>query len=210
MSHSLHRRGSLESLKNDFILLVTAASGINNEDAREKMLKVIDLMWEVGPANTGSNETGTILSGVSLDEIKAGFTKVPRVRCCFDDREKVATIIRRLVEMDLGLSVTISGLRDDIVAMCREINVQPHSVNFSLDIWGKTEELPEEEILEFITMCGHGLISRELVVDTIKKVRQNKLTPEQGAVRIGSPCVCGLFNPSRAIQALQKYVTQDK
>ena len=83
MSHSLHRRGSAESLHHDFILLVTAASGINSEGSKDKLRRVLDLVWEVGPINTGSNEVGTILSGVSVEEIKAGFTSVPRVRCCF-------------------------------------------------------------------------------------------------------------------------------
>ena len=50
------------------------------------------------------------------------------------------------------------------------------------------------------------MISKALVVDTIEKVKVGKLTPEQGAIRMGSPCVCGLFNPTRAIAALQKYV----
>lgn len=209
MSHSLHRRGTPESLSKDYILLVTAAKGYNTEGAKEKMRQVLDLMWEIGPINTGSNETGTILSGVSIEEIKAGFTKVPRVRCCFDSREKIRETIRRLIEMDLGLSVTVSGPRESIEEICAEFGIKPHSVNFSLDIWGKKEDLPEEEILEFITMCGHGMISRGLVIDTIEKVKKGRLTPEQAAVRIGSPCVCGFFNPTRAIEALKKYVPQD-
>lgn len=211
MSHSLHRRGTPESLKNDYILLVTAAKGYNDaENAKEKMRQVLDLMWEIGPANTGSNETGTILSGVSVEEIKEGFTKTPRVRCCFDKKEKMQETLRRLIEMDLGLSVTISGPREDVEEMCHQFGIQPHSDNFSLDIWGKKEQLPDEEILEFITMCGHGMISRQLVEDTIAKVKKGVLTPEQGAVRIGSPCVCGLFNPDRAIKSLQKYVPEKK
>ena len=209
MSHSLHRRGTPETLSKDYILLVTAAKGYNTEGAKEKMRQVLDLMWEIGPINTGSNETGTILSGVSIEEIKAGFTKVPRVRCCFDSREKIRETIRRLIEMDLGLSVTVSGPRESIEEICAEFGIKPHSVNFSLDIWGKKEDLPEEEILEFITMCGHGMISRSLVIDTIEKVKKGRLTPEQAAVRIGSPCVCGFFNPTRAIEALKKYVPQD-
>ena len=108
--------------------------------------------------------------------------------------------------MDLGISVAISGPRLAIEQMCKDYGITPHSTNFSLDIWGKKEELPSEEILQFITMCGHGMISKALVVDTIEKVKVGKLTPEQGAIRMGSPCVCGLFNPTRAIAALQKYV----
>lgn len=209
MSHSLHRRGSMESLRHDYLLLVTAASGINSANSKEKLRRVLDLVWEIGPINTGSNEVGTILSGVSVEEIKAGFTEVPRVRCVFDSEEKMREIIGRLIEMDLGISVTVSGPRAEVEKMCRDFGIKPHSVNFSLDIWGRREKLPPEEILEFITMCGHGMISKALVVDTIERVKAGKMTPEEGAVRMGSPCVCGFFNPTRAIMALEKYVPKE-
>lgn len=210
MSHSLHRRGSLESLRHDYLLLVTAASGINSANSKEKLRRVLDLVWEIGPINTGSNEVGTILSGVSVEEIKAGFTEVPRVRCVFDSEEKMREIIGCLIEMDLGISVTVSGPRAEVEKMCRDFGIKPHSANFSLDIWGRREKLPPEEILEFITMCGHGMISKALVVDTIERVKAGKMTPEEGAVRMGSPCVCGFFNPTRAIMALEKYVPKEE
>lgn len=210
MSHSLHRRGSMESLRHDYLLLVTAASGINSANSKEKLRRVLDLVWEIGPINTGSNEVGTILSGVSVEEIKAGFTEVPRVRCVFDSEEKMREIVGRLIEMDLGISVTVSGPRAEVEKMCRDFGIKPHSANFSLDIWGRREKLPPEEILEFITMCGHGMISKALVVDTIERVKAGKMTPEEGAVRMGSPCVCGFFNPTRAIMALEKYVPKEE
>lgn len=210
MSHSLHRRGSMESLRHDYLLLVTAASGINSANSKEKLRRVLDLVWEIGPINTGSNEVGTILSGVSVEEIKAGFTEVPRVRCVFDSEEKMREIIGRLIEMDLGISVTVSGPRAEVEKMCRDFGIKPHSANFSLDIWGRREKLPPEEILEFITMCGHGMISKALVVDTIERVKAGKMTPEEGAVRMGSPCVCGFFNPTRAVMALEKYVPKEE
>lgn len=133
------------------------ASGINSEGSKDKLRRVLDLVWEVGPINTGSNEVGTILSGVSVEEIKAGFTSVPRVRCCFDSADKIREILRRLLELDLGISVVVSGPRLETEAICREFGIQPHSANFSLDIWGKQGQLPPEEVLEFITMCGHGM-----------------------------------------------------
>ena len=210
MSHSLHRRGSMESLRHDYLLLVTAASGINSANSKEKLRRVLDLVWEIGPINTGSNEVGTILSGVSVEEIKAGFTEVPLVLCVFDSEEKMREIIGRLIEMDLGISVTVSGPRAEVEKMCRDFGIKPHSANFSLDIWGRREKLPPEEILEFITMCGHGMISKALVVDTIERVKAGKMTPEEGAVRMGSPCVCGFFNPTRAIMALEKYVPKEE
>ena len=206
MSHSLHRRGSLESLQHDYVILVTTAYGINHVGCKDKLRSVLDLMWDVGPINTGSNETGTILAGTSLEEIKAGFTEVPRIRCVFDKREKVVEFVRRLKEMDLGVSCVVSGIRENVENICYELGLKPHSINMSLEIWGKKELLPSEEVLEFITMCGHGLISKGLVIETIERVKAGKMTPEQAAVRMGSPCVCGFFNPTRAVMALQKHV----
>ena len=206
MSHSLHRRGPLESLQHDYVLLVTSAYGINHEGSKDKLRKVLDLMWDVGPINTGSNETGTILSGVSLEEIKAGFTEIPRIRCVFDKREKVVEFVRRLRELELGVSCVVSGIRENVEDICDELGLKPHSINMSLEIWGKKESLPSEEVLEFITMCGHGLISKALVIETIERVKSGKMTPEDAAVRMGSPCVCGFFNPTRAVMALQKHV----
>lgn len=206
MTHSMHRRGPEAHLKEDYILLVTAAAGINNEGAKPKLIKVLEVIWEVGPDNTGSNETGTILSGVSVEEIKAGFTNVPRVRCCFNGSDKIRAILKRMIAMDLGMSVAISGPYDEILEICREFGIKPHSANYSLNVWGKTDKLPEEEVMQFITMCGHGLISKSLVRDTIDKVKSGVMTPEKGAIRIGSPCVCGLFNPVKAINELKPYV----
>jgi len=205
MTHTLHRRGSEESLKNDYVLLVTAASGINHVDSREKLLKVLEVVWEVGPANVGSQHLGTILQGYSLEEIKAALNEVPRVRCCFSSKEKMQEIIRRLKELDLGMSVTVEGPTEDIITFSEELGIKPHSINLSLDIWGKKEELPSEEILEFVTMCGHGLISQYLVKKLIEDVKKGRKTPEQAAVQIGIPCVCGIYNPDRATELLRKY-----
>ena len=125
MTHSLHRRGSEESLENDYIILVTAAYGYNHEGARDKLLQVLDVVFEAEPDNLGSNETGTIYSGVTLDEIKENLTDVPRVRCCFASKEKMFKVIRKINEMDLGLSVVISGLIDNVVDMANELDLKP-------------------------------------------------------------------------------------
>jgi len=206
MTHTLHRRGTEESLKNDYVLLVTAASGINHVGSLDKLRKVLEVIWEVGPSNVGSQHLGTILQGYSLEEIKAALNEVPRIRCAFSSKEKVREIIRRLKELDLGMSVTIEGPTTDIVEMSNEMGIRPHSVNLSLDIWGKKEALPSEEILEFVTMCGHGLISQYLVKEVIEEVKNGKKAPEKAAVEIGIPCVCGIYNPDRAVELLQKYV----
>ena len=206
MTHTLHRRGTEESLRNDYVLLVTAASGINHVGSKEKLRQVLEVVWEVGPCNIGSQHLGTILQGYSLEEIQNALNEVPRVRCCFSSKEKMYEVIKRLKEMDLGMSVTVEGPTKDIVQMSKELGIKPHSINLSLDIWGKKEELPSEEILEFVTMCGHGLISQHLVKKVIEDVKSGKKTPRDAAVLIGQPCVCGIYNPDRAEELLMKYV----
>ncbi len=204
MTHSLHRRGNPQDLREDYIILVTSAADINNEGAIPKIEKVLDLLWKLGPSNIGSNETGTVLSGVTKEIIRANLTNVPRIRANFNSKIKAWEAIKKVKGMDLGLSVALQGPIDDIIEMCKGINIKPHSVNLSLDIWGKKEKLPSEEILEFVTMCGHGLISASLVENVIDKVKKGEMTPEAGSVKIGTPCVCGFYNPERALKLLRK------
>jgi hypothetical protein len=196
----------VEALRKDFILLVTSASGINNKGAIPKIEKVLDIFWELGPTNIGSNETGTILSGVTKEIIRDHFTKVPRIRVVYYSKEKTKEAIRRIRDLGLGLSLAVEGPTDELVEIAHDLGLKPHSVNLSLDVWGKADMLPDEEILEFTTMCGHGLISPLLARDTLDKVRDGKISVEKAVVRLGSPCVCGFFNPERAREMLEKYV----
>ena len=208
MSHSLHRRGSVCSLKNDFVILVTPAVGINHEGSGPKLWKVLDIITEVGPNNIGSYECGTIYRGVTIEDIRSSMPETPRVRCCFDSKEKMFEVLRKVKELDLGLSITVSGLNEDILDMCQKLDIHPHSVNYSLGVHGATEKLPPEEFLEIITMCGHGMISRDLVAKEVEAVKQGRKTPYDAAVTIAQPCVCGIFNVGRAERLLQKYVPE--
>lgn len=205
MTHSLHRRGPEEALRRDFIILVTSASGINNEGAIPKIEHVLDILWELGPTNIGSNETGTILSGVTKEVIRQNLTRVPRIRCSYYSREKTREAIRRIHELDLGLSVAVQGPEDELVEMARELGIKPHSVNFSLDVWGNRERLPDEDVLEIVTMCGHGLIAPALAKDTLQKVKDGNMSIDKAVVRLGTPCVCGFFNPERAQEILERH-----
>lgn len=206
MTHSLHRMGTCENLKEDYVILVTPAVGINNVNSQDKLRNILDKIFELGPTNIGSYETGTIFSGATIEQIKEQLSETPRVRCCFSDREKIKELVRYIKEKDFGLSVTISGLTEDVLKMAEELNINPHSINLSLGIYGKTEKLPSEEVLEFITMCGHGMISRHLVAKLIDEVRQGKRTIDKAAEIMARPCVCGIFNTERAKKLLAKFV----
>ncbi|MHB8926388.1 MAG: hypothetical protein ACYC9Q_01820 [Bacillota bacterium] len=205
MTHSLHRRGSAESLQDDYVILATPAAGVNHEGSKDKLRRILDIIYELEPVNIGSYECGTILTGATLDEIKAKLAEVPRVRCVFSDRAKIKELVRQIKDLDLGVSITLSGLTEEVVGLAGELGLEPHSINFSLDIWGKKEALPSEEVLEFVTMCGHGMVSRHLVERLIDQVKRGRRTPHQAAILVAQPCVCGIFNVDRAERLFERF-----
>lgn len=206
MTHSLHRLGTCENLQNDYVILVTPAVGVNHENSQDKLRDILDKIFELGPNNIGSYETGTVYSGATIEDIKAQLSETPRVRCCFSDKEKVKKLVKYIKENDFGLSVTLSGLTDEVLKLSQELGIKPHSINLSLGIYGKTKKLPPEEVLEFVTMCGHGMISKNLVAKLIEDVRQGKKSIEKAAEIMAKPCVCGIFNTERAKKLLEKFV----
>ena len=210
MTHSLHRRGNAETLINDYILLVTPAVGINHVNSGPKLWKVLDIITEIQPDNIGSYETGTIFTGATIEEIKNSMPEAPRVRCCFASKEKMFEALKQIKELDLGLSVVISGLNNEILAMAKNLGIEPHSVNYSLGIFGRMDLLPDENVLELTTMCGHSMISENLVLKMINLIQSGKITPEEAAKEIAKPCVCGIFNVHRATELLTKYINDNK
>lgn len=117
-------------------------------------------------------------------------------------------MIQFIKEPDYGLSVTVSGLIDEVKDITRELSIKPHSINLSVGIHGKVQELPSPEVLEFVTMCGHGMISASLVEKLIEDVKAGSYTPEKAAEEMAGPCVCGIFNTERAAKLLEKYVQE--
>jgi len=204
MTHSLHRKGIPEELIFDFVVLVTPAVGINHYDSKEKLCKILDKILELNPNNIGSYETGTIYTGATIDEIKRQLTETPRVRCCFDNVQKVKLLLQFLKKEDFGLSVTISGLQREILEMAKDLAIEAHSVNLSLGVFGKTENLPNSEIVDFVSLCGHGMVSSSLVKGLIEDVKNRKRNPKEAAEQMAKPCVCGIFNTTLAEIMLKK------
>ena len=52
-------------------------------------------------------------------------------------------------------------------------------------------------------MCGHGMVSFNLVREGIEDARRGWITAEKAAERWAEPCVCGIFNPVRATRLLR-------
>ena len=64
--------------------------------------------------------------------------------------------------------------------------------------------MPESDVLQFTTMCGHSLVAQNLVRTVIEKVKSGKLTPEEGALILAKPCTCGIFNTKRCAALIKE------
>lgn len=204
MTHSLHREGSVESLENDYVILITPAIGVNNVGSGEKLKRYLEILAEEGVENIGDVEHGSIKSGLTIEKLDSYLGDGKRIRAAISDKEALKRILARIKTEDLGLSITVSGLIDNVFDMSRELGIKPHSINMALGVWGKIDFLPEEGVKEITTMCGHHMISSSLVKEAIKKVQNGKMTPEEATEKIGKLCVCGIFNTKRCRTLLEQ------
>lgn len=202
MTHSLHRFGSIESQKNDFVWLMYQAKGINDKNIKEKALQFIAVAEKIGSENWGDVKTGSKLNH-DIEEIINNITDKSRFRGVFTTREQVVEFLKEIKERDLGLSVIISGLLDEVIPACKEAGVTPHTINFSLGIWGKRELLPDEEVIAVTSMCGHHMIASNLVKEKMDSVRKGYISPEDAAYELATLCPCGIFNQVRASKILK-------
>ena len=199
MTHSLHRIGSAESLREDFVLIARPAVGVNSAGAAPRVQRALEIIFEVGPANIGILETGdTWTAGLDVKRVVSQMDDTSGIRCAFSSRAKLREVLQRFKEEDLGLSVTVSGIIEDVFSLCDDVGLEPHSINVSLGVHGNTDLLAGEQVRELTTMCGHALIASSLVSKAIEEVRSGKKSPSEAAVMAAQPCACGLFNLDRA------------
>ncbi len=214
MTHTLHRLGKPDDLEDDFPWLITPRAGVNDKDLAEKIDKVIDIIEQLNIEIWGygacKNTLMTPLSEMrkSLRELALKKPSLARLRGVCTSREQLKEFLKALKEVDLGISVTVSGLIDEIFSICREIGLKPHSVNLSLGVWGKKELLPLGEVLEVTTMCGHSLISPNLVNRMIEGVKEGRIHPREAAILLAKTCPCGVFNIKRAERLLRRLASK--
>ena len=58
----------------------------------------------------------------------------------------------------------------------------------------------------YSTMCGHGMVSFNLVRRMVVDVQNKRLSLQEAAIIMAKPCVCGIFNPKRAENLLRQYI----
>lgn len=204
MSHALHRHGTTEQLQNDYTFYARASRYVNRDGCGPKLRKILSIaLSEQNLVNFGSSQAGkSFKAGLKADEYAATLDKAYGVAGCFSDKEAVRSLLIKLKEADTGISIVISGLIDEIVKIAKEIGLTPHTAFLSLGVHGKRSLLPEDEVQQIATMCGHGMVGHRLAKAVIKRVKAGKMTPEKGADLLAQPCPCGIFNTDRCEQIL--------
>lgn len=203
MTHSLHRSGTIESLRGDYVWFMYQAKGVNDQNIAPKAMEFIAAAEACGSENWGDVKSGSILE-LPVEEIKTRVTDRSRLRGVFTTREQVVQFLEMMKEKDTGLSIVVSGLLDEVLPACDEAGVVPHTINYSLGVWGKKELLPGQEVLAVTTMCGHHQIAPKLVEKKVDEVRKGKKTPEQAARELALYCPCGIFNQVRCADLLEE------
>lgn len=203
MTHTLHREGNPEDLSSDFPVLAIRAKGYNEKGNLWRLKKILEVAVTRYPlANFGDIVTGTKFTS-DLEQMKKSERECPIVHMVFTNRDDLTRFLEDLKEMNLGISVVVSGLFETIFDCCRKVGLKPHTVNYSAGVWGRVERLPPSEILEVTTLCGHSLVSSHLVRRFIEEIGKGKIRCEEAAQELARQCVCGIFNPIRAASILR-------
>lgn len=199
MTHSLHRRGSVEALRRDYVFIARSSAEINRSGCGPKFQRIRQILQAAGPVNTGSMETGeNVANGLTPERWLARTSDDSIIACAFSSKDSLRQVLRQLREEDLGISITVSGLIDEVFGLAGELGLTPHTVNLSLGVHGRTDLLPPEDTLEMTTMCGHALVATALLQDVRQAVKSGRVTLKEAARQLAEPCVCGIFNTERA------------
>lgn len=209
MTHTLHRKGELGDLREDFVVFTMSAKTVNARGSAHKMRRFFELLERYESINYGDMKTGSILSS-QRTTIYKGIRDASIVHFVFTNKEAVKKVLGELKEAQLGTSVVVSGLVDTIDQLCEQVGLKMHTVEFSGGIHGRLGLLPERSILEITTMCGHGMVASSLVKEMVRQIRKGKKTIPEAARELAKPCQCGIFNPKRAEVVLERLINQPK
>lgn len=219
MTNTLHRFGKPETLSDDYIVFAMAGKGFNEEGALEKAQTFLRAAIKYNPINMGNGLINSLyrpeknLSFLKLYFIgrreKITYEKlideIPNsgsAAVVFDDRKKAIQFIQDVKKLDLGLSINVSALVDNVRDICGEVDITPHAVEYTLGFHGDTTRLPDRETLSLSTMCGHGMVSANFAKKILTHVKEGRMDPEVATHTMAKFCVCGVFNTTRAMRIL--------
>jgi hypothetical protein len=205
MTHTNHRTGTRETLEKDYVVFIYGAKGVNTKDAGPHVQKFFDLAQMHHPVNFGTPFVGNEFT-MSSDDFRKGLSNQTKAYAVFDKKENAAALVEDLKEADTGISIVVSGLIDEVQKFAKTMDITPHTAQCSLGVWGKVDKLPEQEILDITTECGHAMISSGLVRRMSSEVKSGRISLRNAAIKLAKPCLCGVFNTALAEELLKKCI----
>lgn len=218
MTNTLHRFGDAESFRDDFIIFAIPTKGVKGQDTLPLLRRFLQIAIEYKPVNLGDARHGGALrperglnplshwsrnNKPDFQAVVDGLNVPTTCAAVFDNKVAAEEFTARVKKEDFGLSVNISTSIDGAEQCCHHACIPRHSVGYSLGFEGKTDKLPNAQVMSLSTMCGHGMISHSLAKKMIDFVKENRRTPEEAAAVLTRFCSCGVFNPSRARRILE-------
>jgi len=218
VTNTLHRYGNSESFRDDYIVFAIPARGYNDEGAVEKLKTFLRICAKHGPANMGNSSRGGYAPSSELhptvhwrrdaspdfETVIEGVAKPGTVAAVFDSREKAEACLREVIGADLGLSINMSTSVDGAQQAAGDCGIKRHSVEYSLGFIDCHDHLPNSQVLELSTMCGHGMVSFNLARKMADMVREGRRSPDQAVATLARFCPCGVYNPARAKRLLEE------
>jgi len=209
MTNTLHRQGAVEDLERDYVIFTTTARGITRDGSAPKIHEFLRICKKYDPINTGSSKKGNILQdNIHFEELVTALGDGATSAAVFTDLDTLKKVIAELIKADLGISINVSGLLYGVQECCRAGGTERHSVEQSLGFWGANDKLPERDVMEMNTLCGHGLVSFNFIRKMIDYVKMRRLTPAEAAKIMGKSCECAVFNTVRAEKLLEKMLLE--
>ena len=206
MTHTLHRLGSREDLARDYVLIMISAKGLNDSGSAPAKRRFFEIVEKYNPVNTGDPIRGSQAT-LGFSEVKNGARDGTICQAVFRDAETVAAVLKELNRANLGQSTVVAGLFDEVERCCAKSGLKPHTVEYSLGTWGRTERLGNGKAMEVSTMCGHGMVPVSLVRHLAEQVQVGRLTSEEAASKMTRLCTCAVFNTARAAELVAAMAT---
>ncbi len=224
MTNTLHRYGDSASFRDDYILFAIPCKGKNDEGAIDKLRAFLRICAGHQPANMGNGNFGSYRPSAELnptnhwkrdytqdyEAVISAVNKVGTVAAVFDSKEKAEAALREVIRADLGLSINMSTSVDGAQECCHSTGIHRHSVEYSLGFFDPHDHLPNSQVLELSTMCGHGMVSFNMAKKMLDMVREGRRTPDQAVLTLARFCPCGVYNPARARRLLEEARTHQR
>ncbi len=224
MTNTLHRYGNSESFRDDYILFAIPCRGKNDDGAVEKLKTFLRICARHQPANMGNSSFGSYRPSSHLNptshwrrdytqDFESVIDAVHRpgtVAAVFDAKDKAEAALREVIQADLGLSINMSTSVEGAQQCCQSTGITRHSVEYSLGFWDRHDHLPNSQVQELSTMCGHGMVSFNLAKKMLDMVREGRRTPDEAVLTLARFCPCGVYNPARAKRLLEEARTRQR